>query len=491
MRASELMVVLAPPPAGESEPPDFRQGSARTFGGSGSHLVADTVVGVNGLRRDDRRQVLRDVILWVLLGIVISAMGPDPLRDLGAFCAITVPRLALGALAVLVGRPWPLAAVVLLLPLGPWDFADSLATSDITWLIPGAIQVKIFPFAPVSPFSIWYAYLAGRRLPRALPWSIRIPGAGLVAVLITAIGVVLVVAGGGAAGLWITMVSGLVGTYLVPYFLGLLRRRLLQQRDQARQAAEAQARLRERARIARDMHDSLGHDLALIAVRAAGLELSPTLEPAHARAASELRAAASDATERLRQIIGVLREDTDAAPLAPLPGEPTIEAAREGVPPRHPAREAGPVPEGGADAASLATADGDAEVSPIAGAREDVVALVERARDSGMAITLRLEGPVPGLAHRVVQEGLTNVAKHAPGAAIEVEVTPHLVAVRNGPPARAPQVTATGGFGLPGLRERVRLAGGTLRAGPAAGGYELAAELPGVPRTGEGDPLPA
>ncbi|TXK42930.1 hypothetical protein FR742_28135 [Nonomuraea sp. C10] len=462
------MVVLAPPPAGEREPPDFRQGPAQTFGGSGSRLVADTVVGVNGLRRDDRRQVLRDVVLWVLLAIVISAMGPDPLRDLGAFCAITVPRLALGALAVLVGRPWPLAAVVLLLPLGPWDFADSLATSDITWLIPGAIQVKIFPFAPVSPFSIWYAYLAGRRLPRALPWSIRIPGAGLVAVLITAIGVVLVVAGGGAAGLWITMVTGLIGTYLVPYLLGLLRRRLLQQRDQARQAAEAQARLRERARIARDMHDSLGHDLALIAVRAAGLELSPTLEPAHARAASELRAAAADATERLRQIIGVLREDTDAAPLAPLPEEPPTEAARE----------ASPVPEGGEEVASLATADGEAEVPPMAGAGEDVVALVERARDSGMAITLRLEGPVPGLAHRVVQEGLTNVAKHAPGAAIEVAVTPHLVAVRNGPPARAPQVTATGGFGLPGLRERVRLAGGTLRAGPADGGYELAAELP-------------
>ncbi|MDA0645895.1 MULTISPECIES: sensor histidine kinase [Nonomuraea] len=437
---------------------------------------------MNGLRRDDRRQVLRDVVLWVLLAIVISAMGPDPLRDLGAFCAITVPRLALGALAVLVGRPWPLAAVVLLLPLGPWDFADSLATSDITWLIPGAIQVKIFPFAPVSPFSIWYAYLAGRRLPRALPWSIRIPGAGLVAVLITAIGVVLVVAGGGAAGLWITMVSGLIGTYLVPYLLGLLRRRLLQQRDQARQAAEAQARLRERARIARDMHDSLGHDLALIAVRAAGLELSPTLEPAHARAASELRAAAADATERLRQIIGVLREDTDAAPLAP-----TTEEARVAITPHPPARETGPVtpsvPAGeedvvagaaraGDDVASPPTAGDDAEV------REDVVALVERARDSGMAITLRLERPIPGLAHRVVQEGLTNVAKHAPGAVIEVAVTPHLVAVRNGPPAHAPQVTATGGFGLPGLRERVRLAGGTLRAGPADGGYELAAELP-------------
>lgn len=103
---------------------------------------------------------------------------------------------------------------------------------------------------------------------------------------------------------------------------------------------------------------------------------------------------------------------------------------------------------------------------------------MERARDSGMAVTLRLKGPVPALSHAVVQEGLTNAAKHAPGAAVEVTVTPHRVVVRNGPPARAPLGATTGGFGLAGLRERAHLAGGTLRAAPADGGFELAAELP-------------
>src|SRR5690606_24826933 len=184
-----------------------------------------------------------------------------------------------------------------------------------------------------------YAYLAGRRVPRALP-------ALGVGALITAIGVALTLTRGATVGPWITLVSWLLGTYLIPYLLGLLRRRLLHQRDQARQAAEAQARLRERARIARDMHDSLGHELALIAVRAAGLELSPTLEPAHAKAAGELRAATADAIERLHQIIGVLREDPDSTapqppPLAPARSQsqdpapsPSEDCAR--TPPQHP-----------------------------------------------------------------------------------------------------------------------------------------------------------
>jgi signal transduction histidine kinase len=188
------------------------------------------------------------------------------------------------------------------------------------------------------------------------------------------------------------------------------------------------------------MHDSLGHDLALIAVRAAGLEMAPSLDPAQVRAAGELRAAAADATERLRQIIGVLRDDADAAPLSP---------ARE-----------------------------DAEAVPLSPAREDVAALVGRARASGMTIALRLAEPVPGLAHAVVQEGLTNAAKHAPGAEVTVTVAARRVVVANGPAARSRPAVVSGGLGLASLRERVRRAGGTLAAGPTADGFELAVDLP-------------
>ncbi|MCA1438583.1 hypothetical protein I6F33_37630, partial [Bradyrhizobium sp. BRP20] len=73
-----------------------------------------------------------------------------------------------------------------------------------------------------------------------------------------------------------------------------------------------EARLRERARIASDMHDSLGHELSLIALRAAALEMSGSAE------AKALRESAAAATERLREILGLLRED--APPVDPVQG---------------------------------------------------------------------------------------------------------------------------------------------------------------------------
>lgn len=78
-----------------------------------------------------------------------------------------------------------------------------------------------------------------------------------------------------------------------------------------------QARLRERALIAQDMHDSLGHELSLIALRAGALEVAPDLADRHQGAVGELRQAAGTATDRLADIIGVLREDDARAPLAP------------------------------------------------------------------------------------------------------------------------------------------------------------------------------
>ena len=227
----------------------------------------------------------------------------------------------------------------------------------------------------------------------------------------------------------------LVGTYVVPYLLGVLRRRLLQQRKQTRLSVEAQARMRERARIARDMHDSLGHELALIAVRAAGLELAPGLTPAQVRAAGEVRAAAAEATERLRQIIGLLREESDAAPLSPVD--------------------------------------------------EDVADIVARARDSGMAITLDLApGPVPDLASPVVQEALTNAAKHAP--APPSRSRSDRTGSSSATVRRARSTARSGGLGLAGLQERVRLSGGTLSAVPQADGFLLEVTIPEDSLTGSG-----
>jgi signal transduction histidine kinase len=87
------------------------------------------------------------------------------------------------------------------------------------------------------------------------------------------------------------------------------------QREQ--QLIADQARLRERARIAQDMHDVLGHDLSLIALSAGALKLAPDLEEHHERVAGDIRARAAAAVERLGEVIGVLREETDTTAMAP------------------------------------------------------------------------------------------------------------------------------------------------------------------------------
>ncbi|MBM7171469.1 ATP-binding protein, partial [Streptomyces sp. G44] len=182
------------------------------------------------------------------------------------------------------------------------------------------------------------------------------------------------------------------------------------------------ARLRERARIAQDMHDSLGHELSLIAVRAGALQVTPDLPDPHREAAADLRAAASQATDRLHAIIGLLREDDD-------------------------------------------------EPAPLAPAGESVAELVARAAESGLEIAYEDEGaatrampprpeatPAERTVHRVVQEALTNAARHAPGARVTVTVARDrdatTVTVTNGRP-RGPGPVSEGGSGLRGLRARV------------------------------------
>ncbi|WSN61999.1 histidine kinase [Streptomyces sp. NBC_01362] len=190
-----------------------------------------------------------------------------------------------------------------------------------------------------------------------------------------------------------------------------------------------QARSRERARIAQDMHDVLGHDLSLIALSAGALKLAPGLDEAHRAAAGEIRARAAASVERLGEVIGLLREE---------------------------AGEEAPQPSG-----------------------TGIARLVEEAAAAGLPVVLRAEGEADGIspaaaraAHRVVQEALTNAAKHAPGARVDVRVThaagETTVRVENGPPpapARAEDVPGTG-RGLIGLDERVRLTGGEFTYGP-------------------------
>ncbi|MFD6099073.1 sensor histidine kinase [Nocardiopsis flavescens] len=223
----------------------------------------------------------------------------------------------------------------------------------------------------------------------------------------------------------------------LPWAAGAHRRALaLAARTRDRERRH-RARLRERARIAHDMHDSLGHKLGLLAVRAAALEVAPHLTPRDARAAAaDLRRGAARATESLHRVIGVLH-----------PGTP--------------------------------------EADPPA----DLPDLLHRARAAGMDLTADLDtAPAPDAVaralHRIVQEALTNAARHAPRAPVTVRVRtgPHTtdVTVANGPAGpHPPPAPAPGtGVGLVGARERARALGGTLDAAPDGDGFTVRARLP-------------
>ncbi|RKS09966.1 signal transduction histidine kinase [Nocardiopsis sp. Huas11] len=345
---------------------------------------------------------------------------------------VTAGLLASCALAGVLVRPYPLLAVIVILP--------------------GAMESLT-----LSLLLVYASYRAGRRMRRVWP-ALTVFGTGLALWL-----ALVLVLWSGERFVWVATVVTVVGNLALPWLVGVYRRQHQELSEsgwaharhlqQEQRLVADQARLRERSRIAQDMHDSLGHELSLIALRAGGLEVAPDLDERHRRSAGELRATAVSATERLREIIGILREDAEPVPLVP---------ADEGVP-----------------------------------------QLVERARDSGMRVALVREGPVPDLppmvdraVHRVVQESLTNAAKYAPDAEVAVRLTvvddERLeVVVTNAEPRGALDTGGQGGRrGLIGLRERVRLAGGTFASGPREGGWEVRATLPLVaaptPDRGEG-----
>ena len=131
--------------------------------------------------------------------------------------------------------------------------------------------------------------------------------------------------------------------------------------------------------------------------------------------------------------------------------------------------------------------DHDHAVQPLPAAA-DVPTLVEDFRRTGLAVDLRVEGDLgavsgtTGLAlYRIVQESLTNVAKHAPGAGVAVELAVASdrvhVLVRN-PRTDPLEPAGDEGFGTVGMEQRASLLGGTLRAGPDGDGWRVEAELP-------------
>jgi signal transduction histidine kinase len=199
----------------------------------------------------------------------------------------------------------------------------------------------------------------------------------------------------------------------------------------------------ERARIAREMHDVVGHRVSLMVLQAGAIEMAAADRERVEQLACQVQVAGRQALDELRQAVGVLRDgEDDGAPLAPQPG------------------------------------------------LDDLERLVKECRAAGMTVELDrppaeaapIDAVVSRAAYRIVQEALTNAAKHAVGAAVTVTVeqAPDQLVVRvvNGAP-REPSQGSGGGFGLVGLRERVRTLNGSLRAEPRLdGGFLVEAVLP-------------
>ncbi|WP_200823977.1 sensor histidine kinase [Nonomuraea solani] len=205
----------------------------------------------------------------------------------------------------------------------------------------------------------------------------------------------------------------------------------------------------ERARIARELHDVVAHHISMVAVQAEAARLAvPGMPEAGAERLSAIGDTARAALTEMRRLLGVLREDTEEQPdWRPQPG------------------------------LSL----------------DELNELLDESREaSGSGTRLILRGaPVeldPGVAlaaYRIVQEALTNTRRHAPGAAVDVELDYTgdilLLTVRdNGPgPSEPSDDTESSGLGLTGMRERAAAVGGELRTGSApGGGFLVEARLP-------------
>ena len=259
------------------------------------------------------------------------------------------------------------------------------------------------------------------------------------------------------------------------------RQRLAAQTQLTRRQRERNAVLEERARIARELHDVVAHHMSMIAVQAetapyrlAAKPGADTLPEPVSEEFAALGQAAREALIEMRRLLGVLRtpDNSKKRASATVPG---IGATA------------------GAQAAAWAEAAADAQVAAALAPQprlDDVPELIATARRAGAQVALEMPGDSGKLpasvgltAYRIVQESLSNAARHAPGARISVTIEqapPYVqITVTNEPPATGQPPANGTGHGLAGMRERVALLGGQLRAGPEPdGGFAVRVGLP-------------
>jgi signal transduction histidine kinase len=391
-----------------------------------------------------RHQVATDIAVaaaFVLLDTAVTLIGaswwparPGPLAWVmlglqAAACASLAVRRRAPVTVVAILAAFTLAVTLLVSPAG----ALTPAHTGTVWAPYGTVLAAYGPFFYQPNRRLAFAAIAVLTIIVARPWQ--------PSVTIITVGIVRTAA----------------GPLLAMYFDA--RRRLVAALTERAERAEReqsllaeQARAEERARLAGEMHDVVTHRVSLMVLQAGALRMT-TADEATRQAAEDLRAAGCQALDELRDLVGILRTADDEDPTPSTPGLAALVAESTGV----------------GTPAELAE-DGDpALASPVVGRT----------------------------AYRIVREALTNVRKHAPGARVTVQVryaeSGVRLTVRNAaPPEPASDLSdgalsATGsGLGIAGLRQRVELVHGTLRAsGMPDGGFCVEATLPAYVPTRE------
>ncbi|MFF5365733.1 sensor histidine kinase [Streptomyces sp. NPDC013187] len=379
---------------------------------------------------------------------------------------------------------------------GWWERGSALAEAHpllvdigVALLVQGAMTMPfLVPRAAGLPPATWGAYGLSTLTTVPLVWRRRAPVATLFAVLATSAlyrftldgpgqplpynGLVVVYTIAALSSARKRLVAGAVLLVAVPVGVWLNTRsareltfslfvfaaayvfgRLTDTRQRAHRVEAEQAAARERARIAREMHDILSHAVSLMIVQAEAGPVAVRAAPERAVAAFDaISATGRDAMAQLRDMLGVLRDGAD---------EPGSAAPREPQP-------------------GLAALPG----------------LLDRVRGSGLDVTYRAVGdvrPVPqgvgATVFRVVQEALTNTLKHADARMVRIELCYEegelgVLVIDDGKGPRG--VPRRGGHGLAGMRERAAAHGGSAVAGPGADGrgFEVRVRIP-VPRAAE------
>jgi signal transduction histidine kinase len=355
-------------------------------------------------------------------------------------------------------RPWALAIVLAFAAMLQLAIADAYQSSFVANLIAtlplGLIRRQVLVAAWLVTAGTWLVLADsdsiatfGGLASQALAAYFVAAKCRRVASVLLAVPFLLAATSGMGQG----RLSGLLVLALVvgAQFAGDARRQrgeAIAERDATRRAMtdtlREQAAAQERARIARELHDVVAHHVSMVAVQAETARLTTEGMPPEGRERlAAIGDTARDALTEMRRLLGVMRTDVPGdAELAPQPGLARLEA------------------------------------------------LLDDARAAGTDVRLHVEGdPValpPGVdltAYRVVQEALTNARRHAPGAAVDVDIHYGAEAVRvsvrdDGP---GPSGTGDGGHGLVGMHERVAMVGGRLRVGPGeGGGFAVQADLP-------------